>query len=58
MTLGPIAGTVAAVTQAGIGNVVAGSAFATLQAAGMVGVPTVVSAATGMGFLLYNGLES
>ena len=48
--LGPVAGSVAAVTQAGIGSVAAGSAFATLQAAGMTGVPAVLSAATGKGF--------
>ena len=45
-----MAGSVAAITQAGIGSVAAGSAFSTLQAAGMTGVPAVLSAATGKGF--------
>jgi len=39
---GPVAGTFAAVTQAGIGNVVAGSYFAGAQAAAMgAGLPTI-----------------
>ena len=44
-----MAGSVAAVTQAGIGNVAAGSAFAALQSTGMMGVPAALSAATGKG---------
>ena len=37
-TKGVVAGSIAAATQAGIGNVVAGSTFAVLQSAGAVGV--------------------
>ncbi|QPH00569.1 hypothetical protein C2857_004319 [Epichloe festucae Fl1] len=41
-SLGPIAGSAAACVQSGIGNVVAGSAFATLQSAGMGGAGAAV----------------
>ncbi|KAF8535287.1 hypothetical protein BDD12DRAFT_856099 [Trichophaea hybrida] len=37
-TLGPVAGSLAAAWQASIGNVAAGSLFATLQSCGMTGV--------------------
>ncbi|KAF8483890.1 hypothetical protein DFH94DRAFT_725099 [Russula ochroleuca] len=47
---GPVAGSIAAGMQAGIGNVVVGSLFATAQSLAMGGtVPAVVSAAGGMG---------
>jgi len=39
--LGPVAGSFAAAWQASIGSVPAGSLFATLQSAGMVGAVTI-----------------
>merc|ERR1711964_99944 len=41
------AGSIAAAAQAGIGNVVAGSTFATLQSAGAAGLGTASTAAIG-----------
>jgi len=51
---GPVAGTFAAIIQSGIGNVVAGSAFATAQSVAMGGaIPTVVTAiGAGVGSLI------
>ncbi|CAD8102692.1 unnamed protein product [Paramecium sonneborni] len=56
---GPIAGTFAAATQAGIGNVIAGSAFATAQSLAMSGIVAVagpalvVGAVTGAVYVVY-----
>ena len=44
---GVAAGSIAATTQAGIGNVVAGSAFAALQSTGVVGLSAASSVAAG-----------
>ncbi|KAK6498695.1 hypothetical protein TWF481_011273 [Arthrobotrys musiformis] len=56
--LGPIAGTFAAVWQASIGNVVAGSFFACLQALGMLPARAVVTGAlVGIGVFLWVELK-
>ena len=52
---GIVGGTVAAGIQAGIGNVVAGSAFAALQALGAAGIFTTVGIAGGAVALVIGG---